>query len=43
MLLFRPERRAVFSFLLVSSHQDSSLYIMPGALEDARRRPVAEL
>ena len=28
---FRPERRTVFSCLLVPSHQDIGLYIMPGA------------
>jgi hypothetical protein len=39
MSLFRPERRAVFSCLLVSSHQDIGLYIMPGAHSTAMPRP----
>ena len=30
MSSFRPERRTVFSFLLVSSHQDIGLHVMPG-------------
>ena len=40
--LFRPERRAVFSCLLVSSHQDIGLYIMPGAPRLTSGRPCPE-
>ena len=39
MSSFRPERRTVFSCLLVSSHQDIGLYVMPGTRANNRVRP----